>query len=194
MKKTKVEVTEDKKAYPHHGLANAAYYFHEEIKKRITADDRGGLGAEKMAGLAMLAFTVEARFNFLGTKLVTDWDDGCRFRCKVRDVLKALDVKLDWGAEPYQTVGKLHKLRNLLAHAKPEELAVTYEATLTEKQKEALIKPACEYEAYLDDEFYTKAYDTAETIWKELLQKAKIDPADLLTNKSVSIKVIPETG
>jgi len=104
-----VEVTENMKLYINDDLHNAAHYFKKRIEKRAAKkDDQHGLGLEVMACVILLAFTVEAHFNFLGYNLVPDWEKKERGKAldKVHAVLATLNADNDLTQPPYEIIKK----------------------------------------------------------------------------------------
>ena len=64
MGKIKVHLKAHRHIYIHNDIGNATFYFKNRVDERIAKDDRDGVGLEIIAGLTLLAFEVEARFNF----------------------------------------------------------------------------------------------------------------------------------
>ncbi len=69
MGKIKVRLKAHRRIYIHNDIGNAVFYFKKRVDERVAKDDREGVGLEIIAGLTLLAFEVEAKFNFLGYKL-----------------------------------------------------------------------------------------------------------------------------
>jgi hypothetical protein len=91
------------------------------VDTRIAHGDHDGVGLEIIAGLTLLAFEVEARFNFLGAKRITDWKERAPAVVKAKKVCKRLGVAPDFLVRPYSSIAKLKDFRDTLAHGKPEE-------------------------------------------------------------------------
>jgi hypothetical protein len=90
MAKIKVHLKAHRHIYIHNDIGNAAFYFKNRVDERIAKDDGEGVGLEIIAGLTLLAFEVEARFNFLGAKLMADWDEWRPAIKKVKKVCSLL--------------------------------------------------------------------------------------------------------
>lgn len=71
MPKMRVRLQARRDIYVHNDIANAAHYFKTRIEERVSNNDRTGVGLEMVTALTMLAFAVEARFNFLGAQLIS---------------------------------------------------------------------------------------------------------------------------
>ncbi|MCB0279628.1 MAG: hypothetical protein KDD94_09015 [Calditrichaeota bacterium] len=71
--------------------------------------------------LILLAFSLEAYFNHLGTLLFSDWDKTEKSKPK-REKFKffctELKIKCDYRIKPYRTVFEVFKFRDLMAHGK----------------------------------------------------------------------------
>jgi hypothetical protein len=86
MAKIKVRLKAHHHFYIHNDIGNAAFYFKNRVDERIAKNDHDGVGLEIMAGLTLLAFEAEARFNFLGAKLITGWNEGGKTIKKIKAV------------------------------------------------------------------------------------------------------------
>ena len=73
MVKIKVRRQQKKRIYIHNDLSNAAFYFMKRIESRLQNNDQEGIAFDHMAFLILSAFAFEARINFLGKKLITNW-------------------------------------------------------------------------------------------------------------------------
>jgi hypothetical protein len=156
--------------------------FKNRVDTRIAQDDRDGVGLEIIAGLTLLAFEVEARFNFLGAKLIADWDERAPAIVKVKKVCKRLVIAPNFSVRPYLSVAKLKDFRDTLAHGKPEEKTFDDEVVATAEELEARGILHADWEAYVDQGFFDEAYSDAERIWKELLAKSGLTVFDTLTH------------
>lgn len=182
MAKIKVRLKAHRHIYIHNDIGNAVFYFKNRVDTRIAQDDRDGVGLEIIAGLALLAFEVEARFNFLGAKLISDWNERVPVKEKVKRVCEHLGLAPDFSIRPYSSVAKLKDFRDTLAHGKPEEKTFDEEVVATAEELEAMGILHADWEAYVDQGFFDEAYSDAEQIWKELLAKSELTVFDTLTH------------
>lgn len=90
MEQVNAHVKVNKSIYIHNDIDQAAYYFKQRVEDRAAKGDRDGIALEMIACLVLLAFVSEARFNFLGHKLVKNWDERMPALVKVEKVLKRL--------------------------------------------------------------------------------------------------------
>jgi hypothetical protein len=192
MTKAKVHLEAHHHFYIHNDIGNAAFYFKTRVEERIAKGDRDGIGFEIMAGLTLLAFEVEARFNFLGAKLIADWNERKPLMEKIKKVCAHLGGTPDFSARPYWSVTKLKDFRDTLAHGKPQEKVFDEDVVATTAELEAKGILRADWESYLDHSFLHDAYNDSEQIWKDLLQKAGLNVLDTVTHGSSEMSFIEE--
>src|SRR6266851_4430915 len=79
LEKVRARMTQTARFYIHNDLSMAALHFKDNIDAKESGEDaRGGKTYEYMACAVMLAFTFEAKVNFLGWKLIPEWQEGCQ--------------------------------------------------------------------------------------------------------------------
>jgi hypothetical protein len=100
MSKLRVKIPEHRHFYIHNDIANAAFYFKTKIEEKLARNEREGIGLDMMACLTMLAFEIEAKFNFLGYKLIEQWDERSAAIKKVEVVTRHLGVEADMRSRP----------------------------------------------------------------------------------------------
>jgi len=105
----------------HNYIDNAALWFVDIIKKKVADNDEAGLTFTCMAAGTMLAFSFEAYLNAIGTKKLPLWNDWDDYHTKIDKVFQHLKISPDWGKRPYSSVSAMKRLRNTLAHGKPEK-------------------------------------------------------------------------
>ena len=71
-----------------------------------------------------MAFSVEAYLNSIGNRVVDYWDiiERISWRDKIEILHKIANKKPVWGEEPLQFINHLFKIRDKLAHGKPEKV------------------------------------------------------------------------
>lgn len=189
MEKIKVKIQAQKNIYVHNDLSNAAHHFKMRVDSRPVGDT-DGIGFDILAELIFLAFTVEAKINFLGSKLIPDWQERKSFRGKLNCVLTHLSIAVSFCERPYSTLNALKKLRDSLAHGKPVHLVIDKEATLDQDEVDRTIDLSNEWESYCTVEFAKQAYEDIDCIWKQLLLASKLNIFDTITGGEHSIKFI----
>lgn len=194
MTKALVRIREHKNIYIHNDLANAAFYFKERIAERLKNDDRDGVGTEMMACLTMIAFTVEARMNFLGYKLIEKWKEHAPYKVKVDKVTRHLNVTPDFDARPYKTIQSLKSFRDMLAHGKPQEIRTDLEVVATEEELRRRGNLDAPWERLLTSEFVVSSYEDMEAVWRDLLEKSKLGVMDTITQGGATISYIEDTS
>ena len=162
------------------------------MSERLAKDDREGVGLEIIAGLTLLAFEVEARFNFLGAKLISNREERKPAILKVKRVCKRLGVAPDFSVRPYRSVEKLKDFRDTLAHGKPEEKVFDEEVVATAEDLATMGILRADWEAYIDYGFFQEAYGDVEQIWKDLLAKSGLTVLDTVTHGSSQMSFIQQ--
>ena len=78
-----------------------------------------------MSSLIFSAFTLEAYMNHLGSEKVEYWKEieSIRHLDKLKILYLTLDLDFDQSKRPLQTITKLVKFRNFIAHGKTEKLS-----------------------------------------------------------------------
>ncbi|TAU91317.1 hypothetical protein ELI41_23640 [Rhizobium leguminosarum] len=189
-KKIRVRVQETSRIYIHNDLSNTGYYFQQRIEKRLKEEDREGIGLEMMACLTMMAFALEARINFLGFRLIKDWDEWLPIKRKVKLVSKHLGISADFGKRPYKTVKLLKEFRDTLAHGKPATFTDAREIITTHDELEKRGYLNADWESYVNIEFIRQAAADSDEIWRDLLKLADLNLFETLTQGDRSVQFI----
>ena len=177
-KKLKVEVTSEAFIHIHNDIEGATHYFKSRIDRRVADSDRAGLAFEIIACLIMLAFELEAKFNFVGAKIVSDWDERMSAKKKPAKIYETLAMSYREDVRPYRSVADLRAFRDTFAHGKPKALTLSETADVTEEQlrniqKFDILSP--EWAPLVTSEFLNSAYEDVSQIWDEMLEKAGIE-------------------
>lgn len=182
MAKMLVRQEAQKTIYVHNDLSNAAHYFKEQVDSKIKNNNEEGIAFDIMACLVLLAFTFEAKINFLGYKTIRGWEERQPFHQKIDLVLDQLSIRPDWNKRPYSSVNRLKKFRDSIAHGKPQIINVDQELLLDENEPTKGMNLSGEWESYCENQFYLEAYHDINTIWHELLNKSNIKVFETLTS------------
>ena len=80
------------------------------------------------------SLAIEAFCNAVGEKVIHNWNDfeNCSPKAKLRLICEYLNISYDSSKEPWQGVLWLLKIRNLIAHPKPEPLKA--ETVISQKE------------------------------------------------------------
>jgi len=179
-----------KNIYIHNDLSNSAFHFKKQIEKKLSADDRNGLAFEYMSCLVMLAFTIEAKVNFIGHKAISNWKERLPFDKKINKVLKHLKISPNWNKRPYSSLESLKGFRDFIAHGKPMETEFDEEVELLKEEIDRRIDLDSEWVAYCSHENVFNTYDDVDLIWKELIRGAGIEPHETITHGSLGLTII----
>lgn len=82
-----------------------------------------------LVAIIMSALAIESLCNTIGDRIIADWNDfeSSSPIAKLRIICDELDIDYDSNKEPWSTVVWLSKVRNKLAHPKPDQLNESYE-------------------------------------------------------------------
>jgi endonuclease-3 len=181
MELIKAKVRQKKNIYIHNDLSNAADFFKRAIEEKTKNNERDGLGFYRMACALMLAFTFEAKINFLGHKLVLNWKEQQNFDDKVGQVLARLGINADWKVRPYSSIEGLRQFRNSIAHGKPVEITHDETIQVPEEELDRRVDLSGTWEAACTLEKLIEASDDVDNIWKDLLKRSGLSVWDTLT-------------
>lgn len=177
--------------YIHNDLQTAAFYLKEKIEEKIQNGDRSGIGYDKMACLAMLAFSVEANINFFGHKLISGWRERASFETKFSAVLARLNIVHDDTQRPFKSLKALKEFRDLIAHGKPKEIQFNETLVMSPEEADRANDLSADWEAYCSDENVMFSYEDVEIVWKMMLKTSGLKLYDTLTRGDRSIKIVP---
>jgi hypothetical protein len=184
------KIRKDMRIYIHNDLMNAADVLKGKIDERSKKGERDGIGWEIMACLTIIAFAFEAQMNFLGFKLIQNWEERKPYLLKFERVAKQVSVKVDYGSRPHSTVKELKDFRDTLAHGKPKEIKVEREDVITREELERRDLLKAEWQDSLTEEFLARAYDDMEDIWREFLERSGLSVIDTITSGERAVQVI----
>ena len=89
-----------------------------------------GSGHCRVAAVVLSAFAIEALLNHVGEEKLSFWgivERRLTWREKLELLAQHLGISLPWGERPLQTITKVFKFRNSLAHGRTETVETTYE-------------------------------------------------------------------
>ena len=191
MEKIKARVQQKKNIYIHNDLSNAAHYFKTSIEGRLEKDDRNGIAFEYMACAVMLAFTFEAKLNFLGHTLFgKEWVERDPFDTKVKKIFDKLGVPRDPAQRPFSSIDRLRRFRDSVAHGKPVELEHDETVVATPDELDNSTDLSGEWQAAIAHDAVFEAYGDLEALWKLLLEKSGLSIFDTLTRGEQGITFI----
>lgn len=123
--------TSERQYSAHHTLLHIAALSLERAEKK-----EPGWFNDTFVALTFAALAVEAMANAIGDKAVPDWKDfeSASPMAKLRILAERLDVSYDSTCEPWETIRWLGKLRNQIAHPKPER--IIDERLINEREKD----------------------------------------------------------
>jgi hypothetical protein len=142
----------------------------------------------------MLAFDFEAKLNFMGARYVKPREEKQRWKCKANRVFKAIGVARDWGKRPYSSLNKMKTFRDTIAHGKPLEEDIDYEATGEIEELRKGLNLTQPWEPMATREEIMQAYEDPDKVWKEMIEKSGIDVLDTTDQAELAIEVKERLG
>jgi hypothetical protein len=180
-----------KNIYVHNDLSNAAFHFKKSVEERLKENNREGIAFEVMACLSMLAFSFEARVNFLGAKLLKDkWRERQVFNNKVGQVFNKLNLGLNEEERPYTSIEKLKKFRDSIAHGKPCSIEVDEVVEVNEDAIEDVVDLTAGWEEFCDESLMAEIYEDMDELWKLMLSSSGLELFDTITHGSGGVTLI----
>ena len=154
MAKHKAKVSKERQANTYAEMWQASNVVLDKAKK-----DPEGSYYQLMASLIFTTFTLEAYLNHIGQRIFKCWNDLEQLSPsrKLNVIAEKLEVGKDDGKRPFQTVSKLFRFRNDIAHGK--SVSVKHE-------KQSVV---------VDDTFDDYMHERPERPWEKYctLQNAK---------------------
>lgn len=169
----------------HSDLSNTARHLSNTVRQQWKENSTSGVSLMTSAALVFVAFSIEAKVNFVGWKVLEDgWPERASFKEKLALIYQQLGLELEKGKDPIQTVSKLMAFRNTLAHGKPDILAVDKDVDDEPVVWDALKMP---WEDDVTLEFLNRCCAAEEKIWGLLLEEAGIPVEETITKGHQSL-------
>ena len=127
--------------------------------------------------------------NFIGYKIIPDWNEWQNWDAKVFAVLKRLDLPIEWKERPLSSMRAMKDIRDSLAHGKPLE---TTEERIMEVKPEDLDQAndlRAQWQRDCNHDAVFQAYADMEDLWKQMIQKSGIPLFNTITSGEHSITV-----
>lgn len=182
------EVSIEAEHFIHNDLSNCAHWFQEVAIQKNSSGGGEGLALDIMACLVFTAFSVEAKVNFVGWKILqNDWPERRNLRDKIEILNAQLQLNLDWQSRPLETISKLKDFRNVLAHGKPSLIDYTKVVDVEPEVWDAL---KTEWENAVTIEFASMCRTDEESLWNLMLERAEIPLSQTLTHGGHHLTVL----
>jgi hypothetical protein len=191
MEKYRVRRQAKKNIYIHNDLSNAAFHFKKSVDSRVKEGNRVGIAFEVMACLSMLAFSFEARINFLGSKLFQEkWKERQAFNNKVGQVINKVKLGLPEQERPFISIEKLKIFRDSIAHGKPCTIEVDEVVEVGYDDLDRVVDLSAGWEDFCSESVMVEIYEDIEEIWQLLLSKSGLELFETITHGSGGITLI----
>ena len=160
------------------------------MREKIDGDRRDGVYYDMMASLVFAAFDLEAKVNFVGWKVFEDgWPGRANIREKIQLLNRHLQMNLDWGCRPLQTLNELRKFRDTLAHGKPEEVKIEQVVDVEPDIWEAL---RGQWEVFVNAVQVDRCIADVSAFWDQMLRAANISHWETTTRAEHSLSHIAQ--
>ncbi|APO53539.1 hypothetical protein LUI11_00245 [Bradyrhizobium diazoefficiens] len=176
--------------YLHNHLANSAYWFKQQIEKKIESGDRSGIAFDYLACATSIAFTNEAHINFFGMKCVKGFVEREPIEAKVATVFTAFKMPIVWETRPLSSFRAMKNLRDTLAHGKPAEIRHNSVTSATPDQQNIIDNLKADWQKALTHEPIMTAYKDMDDLFKQLLEKSGLSLFDTIEQTNYTISLI----
>jgi hypothetical protein len=164
-KPTKLRRTQERQYSAHHMLIETARRANERVIR-----EEIGWTYDALCSITFSALAVEALANAFGERKVEGWSDieSASPIAKLRILALTLGLKYESDIEPWRTVRWLIKVRNLVAHAKPQLIREEHLLTQEEVDRRLFDRPESKIERELTKGNSERAVRAASAL-KDLL-------------------------
>lgn len=142
---------------------------------------------QTMPIVVFMAFAIEAYLNSIGARHLAFWDELERlpWRQKVAILHTNAGADPDWGKEPLQFASEVFRLRDKLAHGKPERVLGPVCATTSEADKHlSSLHLQPDWYRGITNEWIVSAKDRFRVLMGYLGQLYGLHPSDHLSSAS----------
>jgi hypothetical protein len=168
----KLKVTRERNFSAHHRLIGAARLALEDAEAK-----RPGWSYSQLTTITLCGLALEAICNAIGDRVVPDWMDfdPAPPKAKLRIICNHLQVEYDKDKEPWGTITWLIKMRNRIAHAKPELIKQEFHWTRDEYDRRQHEQPLSELEKEWTLENAKRAFAATQKVLALLTQAIPLD-------------------
>lgn len=186
----------DRTDYIHNDLSNAALHIFKRVQAAQNEDRREGIGLDIMAAIVMTAFTFESYLNFVGQRVLEEsWTEKEPVFKKIKFLSEKLSIDWNENIRPFSTLKELHRIRNFLAHGKPQPTKRDWKSVGTHDELQMELQSFIpDWQTGVSYEFLERAFEDVDAVWRLLLDTAGITSFDTLSGGSSSIEFIQFIG
>ncbi|EGR5155403.1 hypothetical protein CYG20_17355 [Vibrio cholerae] len=105
--------------YPHNDLWNIAFHHLTTAIEKRSAGKRTGITLDCQSSVLFMALAVEATINFVGHRVVDNWNERKPYHKKLREVCLVAELQLEEGSNIERALSNLKSVRDCMAHGKP---------------------------------------------------------------------------
>ncbi len=165
----KAVIEQERQVNTYAGLGHAARC----LRHTATTVEEGSFFTE-MSSLIFSAFTLEAYLNHVGEKLIPYWEelDRLPYYKKLKIITKLISIEPDASMRPYQTIKKLFRFRNNIAHGKSQIIIPDPKITDVNDDLSNYGQPKTDWEEYCNLNNVNMAIEDVEKIIIEIHKAA----------------------
>ncbi len=191
MKIVKAEIKRERQVNTFKDLLNANWHILETARKQ-----KSGCFYDYMSSLIFSAFSFEAYLNHVGDILFPFWKDieSISNESKLNVISKQVGIKPDFSKRPYQTLKKIFKFRNAIAHGKSEFIDKEPEIIKNDIEKIRRAHPLTKWEKLCTLKNAEDAYKDIMVIMEEIHPNAGLGSKPLSDSGGAgySMRIIEE--
>ncbi|HCG5527056.1 TPA: hypothetical protein NJ013_004467, partial [Vibrio parahaemolyticus] len=105
--------------YPHNDLWNIAFHHLTTALEKDALGDRVGITLDCQSSVLFMALAVEATINFVGHRVVKNWNERKPYHIKLKKVCSVAQLELERDANLVAALKNLKLIRDTMAHGKP---------------------------------------------------------------------------
>ena len=172
----------------HNTIESAALWFTDMVKKKVADKDEDGMTFTCMAAGTMLAFSFEAYLNAVGSRKLVLWNEWDEYYKKIDKIFQNLKITPDWGKRPYSSISAMRRLRNALAHGKPQMSETKKEfVDKADGQKSKTIDMTADWQKLCTPDMIINAYEDHDLVWKDVYKKSGIDIMEITQGGTLTV-------
>jgi hypothetical protein len=164
--------TQERNFSPHHMLIRTA-------QRAYTLAEKQGPGwmYDALVTMTFSGLAIEALCNSVGAHVISDWKDfeSLNPNAKLRIVTERLGLAYEKTAEPWSSIHRLVKFRNMVAHAKPEFVIQEEIIPQDEYDRRDFDVPESKLEKLLTIGNARRSLHAAEEVIKVVLSKISVE-------------------
>ncbi|WP_340481350.1 hypothetical protein [Vibrio anguillarum] len=105
--------------YPHNDLWNIAFHHLTTAIDKESTGKRAGIVLDCQSSILFMALAVEATINFVGHRVVDNWNERKPYHKKLKKICLIAELQLEQDSNIEHAFSNLKSVRDSMAHGKP---------------------------------------------------------------------------